>query len=243
MPHFTLRNLITLCLFLCFAPLAFSQKAFIVDDRLSALRKEADLKAQVLRRLRPPRPVYLIESKSARNEQPKFYRVAVTRRTRGWIHEAALVIPGRANEDARLMKLIEETRLEKEGVGNFADRLVLCKLFIEKFNYSKLLPKALLLFAEDGERIAALLNHAAQKHLKPLSEENPLARARDFYLSDPSLDRFSKLGAHFDYSEKSGEYIYDGQAYRDLIRRFPKSREAAIAHQQLAIRRQKLAQK
>jgi hypothetical protein len=62
-------------------------------------------------------------------------------------------------------------------------------------------------------------------------------------MSDPGLDRFSKLGVHFDYSEKSGEYVYDGQAYRDLIRRFPKSQEAIIAHQQLILTRQKLAQK
>ena len=55
MPRFALANLIICLVFLCFAPLAFSQKAFVVDDRLSALRKRTDLKSLVLRRLRPPR--------------------------------------------------------------------------------------------------------------------------------------------------------------------------------------------
>lgn len=242
MPRFVFQPALA-ALFLCFAPLAFSQKAFVVDDRLSALRKAADLKAPVLRRLRPPRPVYLLESRGAQSGQPKFYRVAVTRRTRGWLHEAAIVVPGRAHEDARLMNLLEATRLEKEGIANFADRLVLGKLFIERFAYSKMMAKALLLFAEDGDRLASLLNRTAHQHLKDFAEETAHVRVRDLYLSDPGLDRFSKLGVQFDYSEKSGEYVYEGQAYRDLIRRFPKSPEAAIARRQLAIRQQKLAQK
>jgi hypothetical protein len=220
--------------------LAFSQKAFVVDERLAALRKAADLKSQVLRRLRPPRPVYLIDASGGAHGRPKFYRVAVTRRTRGWIHEAAIAIPGRANEDARLMRRLAETRQEKEGLANFADRLVLGKLFIEQFPTSKLMPKALLWFGEDSYRLAAWLKGTAQRHLKNLDDE---IRARDFYLSDPGLDRFSKLGVRFDYSEKTGEYVYDGQAYRDLIRRFPKSPEAALGRQALALMQQKLAQK
>ncbi|MBI3653376.1 MAG: hypothetical protein HY231_20290 [Acidobacteria bacterium] len=243
MPNFIrIAGLFLLLVFGVAAP-AFSQIAFVVDDRLSALRTEADLKATVVQRLRPPRRVVIFAASRAKSASPKFYRVAVTRRTRGWIHQAALVIPGRLGDDARLMKLIEETRLEKEGVINFADRMALCRLFIEKFAYSKLLPKALLSFAQDADRLALWLNNAAQKHLKNLSADSAAASARDYYLSDASLDRFNRLGAHFDYVEKSGEYVYDGRAYRQLLRHFPKSPEAEIAGKQLALTRQKLAQK
>src|SRR5262245_630321 len=70
-------------------------KAFIIDDRLSALRREPSLHSQVLRRLHLGRSVYVIRGSSREH----FYRVAVSRRTRGWIHESALAIQGRTGED------------------------------------------------------------------------------------------------------------------------------------------------
>jgi hypothetical protein len=92
-------------------------KAFVVDDRLSALRREAEIKSRVIQRLRLGRPVFIIESKLARSDQPAFYRVAVTRRTRGWIHESALAIPSRPHEDERVMKIITDAR---DGLGRIA---------------------------------------------------------------------------------------------------------------------------
>lgn len=218
-------------------------RAFVVDDRLSALRRDANLKSPVLRRLRLGRPVYVIESRSAKNDQPKFYRVAETRRTRGWIHDAAIAMPSVVGEDARVMRLIEERFSEKETAIEIFDRMILCKLVIEKFSHSKLVPEALRWLAEDAERSAALLNRTVQKHPKKLDEAQTRASLRDYYLSDASLDRYTRLGVHFDYLEKSGEYLYDGQAHRDLLKRFPHSAQAAYARRQLAITQQKLAQK
>ena len=103
-------------------------KAFVIDERLSALRQEADLHAPVLKRLRIGRAVYVM---SARSGPPAFYRVAVTRRTRGWIHQGAVMLPGRAGEDARMIRVIEET-------GDGLDRLALCRLFLERFGHSRL---------------------------------------------------------------------------------------------------------
>ena len=40
-------------------------KAFVVDDRLSVLRREADVRSQVVQRLRLGRPVYIIGSREA----------------------------------------------------------------------------------------------------------------------------------------------------------------------------------
>src|ERR1700754_3537411 len=79
-------------------------KAVVIDERLSALRQEADLHSPVLKRLRIGRTVYITASKGA---QSAFYRVPVTRRTRGWIHQGAIALPGRAGEDNRVLKIIE----------------------------------------------------------------------------------------------------------------------------------------
>ena len=76
-------------------------KAFVVDDRLSALRRDADMQSEVIQRLRLGRQVFIIATKAGRHGNPTFYRVAVTRRTRGWIHQSALAVPGRRGEDER----------------------------------------------------------------------------------------------------------------------------------------------
>jgi hypothetical protein len=218
-------------------------KAFVVDDRLSALRRDADLKSPVLRRLRLGRAVYVIEGRGAKAQQPGFYRVAETRRTRGWIHQAAIAIPGRTGDDARVIGLIEERLSEKETASGIFERLLLGKLFMEKFASSKLTPKAMLLFGEDAERAAALLSRSAHRQAKRLDDGQTGVSLRDFYLSDASLDRYSRLGVHFDYLEKSAEYLYDGQIHRQLLQRYPKSEQAAQARRQLQINLQKSTQK
>jgi hypothetical protein len=218
-------------------------KAFVVDDRLSALRRDAHLKSPVLRRLRLGRAVYVIEGRSAKAQQPGFYRVAETRRTRGWIHQAAVAIPGRPGADLQVIALIEERRSEKQTATEIFERLLLCKLFMEKFGSPGLTPKAMLWFGEDAERAAALLNRGAQRYSKRLDDRGAGVSPRDLFLSDASLDRYSRLGVHFDYLEKSAEYLYDGHMHRLLLQRYPKSEAAAEARRQLQINRQKLLQK
>jgi len=201
-------------------------RAFIVDDRLSALRRDPDITAEVIQRLRLGRAVYIVGARSARADQPGFYRVAVTRRTRGWIHESALAVPGRAGDDRRVSRLV----ISLEGL----DRLSLCRLFRERFSRSPLLPRMLLAFAEEAERSASALGPRARRRLAGLDDAGARAHRRDYYLSDPGLDRYSKLGIRFDFDEATGGYIYDGQAYREIVRRFPASPEAKRARDLLA---------
>lgn len=201
-------------------------KAFVVDDRLSALRRNADVKSPVIHRLRIGRPVFIFASKTSGFDQSRFYRVAVSRRTRGWIHEAAVAVPGRAGEDQRFMKLIQNT-------GDGIDRITLCRLFLEHFNRSALAPRALLAIGEEADRAAATLTRYARKRLKELDEKNGNASIRDYYLNDAGLDRYSKLQVAFDFKDSTAEYSYDGKAYREIIRRFPDSKEAQIARARL----------
>lgn len=207
-------------------------KAFVIDDRLSALRRDSDIQSEVIQRLRLGRRVFIIGTKGGRQGNPTFYRVAVTRRTRGWIHHAALTVPGRPGEDERVMRLLETA---SDGL----DRISMCELFLEHFSRSKLAPRALLALAQEADRAATTLSRRARKRLAKLDEESP----RDYYLNDPGLDRYSKLRVKFDFNPSTNEYVYDGQAYREIIKRFPASDEAKRARQRLDRAEQKLARK
>jgi hypothetical protein len=205
-------------------------KAFVVDDRLSALRRDADMQSEVMQRLRLGRRVLIIGTKAGRKDNPTFYRVAVTRRTRGWIHHSALAVPGRPGEDARTMRLIETA---SDGL----DRIELCGLFIERFARSAIAPRVMLALAEEADRAASTLTRRARKRLAKLDEEN----LKDYYLNDPGLDRYSKLRVKFDFNQATTQYVYDGQAYREIIKRFPESDEAKRARQRLDRVEQRLA--
>jgi hypothetical protein len=199
-------------------------KAVVVDERLSALRQSADIHSPVLKRLRIGRTVYITSSKRG---QPAFYRVAVTRRTRGWIHQDAVARPGRAGEDERVLRVIEATN---DGL----DRIALCELFLERFSPSRHSPRVLLLLAEEAERAAAALTQHARRRLKTIGEAAGGPKTEDFYLSDPGLDRYSRLRIAFRFDAAQTRYAYDGKAYRDLASRYPKSAEAETARRQIA---------
>ena len=204
--------------------------AFVVDDRLSALRRDADMQSQVIQRLRLGRRVFIIGTKAGRDGEPTFYRVAVTRRTRGWIHHSALGVPGRRGEDQRVLSLIE-------SAADGLDRIAMCELFLERFNRSPLTPRVMLALAQEADRAAYSLTRRARKRLAKLDEQS----RRDYYLNDPGLDRYSKLGVRFDFNQATTEYVYDGQAYREIIKRFPASDEANRARKRLDRAGQRLA--
>ncbi len=199
-------------------------RAFVVDERLSALRRQAALKSEVRQRLRLGRPLYILEKRGARNDEPGFFRVAVTRRTRGWIHQSAVGIPGRKGENERVMALIA-------GARDGLDRLTLCKLFIERFPSSPLMSRAFLMMGEEADRAAASLGGRAHRRLQGAAGEH--LKARDLYLNDPGLDRYSRLKINFDFDEATGQYSYDGRAFREILKRYPLSNEAGQARLRL----------
>jgi hypothetical protein len=210
-------------------------KTFVVDDRLSALRHEPDLQSEVIHRLRLGRAVYIIGYAQSKTE-PRFCRVAVTRRTRGWIVESALARPGKPGEDLRIMKLVE-------GSKDALDRISLCRLLIERFGHSQLVPRALLLMGDEADRAAQTLTQRARKRLADGSDESWNASSRAYFLNDVGLDRYSKLHIVFDFNEATSEYVYDGKAYGDVVRRFPNREEARLARQRIETVKQKMARR
>jgi hypothetical protein len=123
------------------------------------------------------------------------------------------------------------------------DRITLCALLIERFGRSRLVPRALMLIGNEGERAAEALSQRARKRLADVEGETTPPGLRSHYLSDSGLDRFSRLHVAFDFNESTRQYVYDGKAYRDIVVRFPDSEEARAARERLKQAGAKLARR
>jgi hypothetical protein len=201
-------------------------KAVVIDDRFSALRREPSLQSEVIHRLRLGHTVYVIHQGNFETSHSAFCRIAASRRTRGWIYRTAIAVQGRAVEDRRIMKLIE-------GTSDGLDRIALCRILVERFGQSPLVPRALLIMGDEGESAAEALTQRARKRITESAAASASSSLRDLYLNDSTLDRYNKLRIVFDFNEQTREYIYDGKAYRDLLSRSPHSEEALLARQRL----------
>jgi hypothetical protein len=126
-----------------------------------------------------------------------------------------------------------------EGSSDGVDRITLCRIIIERFGQSRLVPRAMLLLGEEAEHVADTLSQRTRRRLAEVRGAD--ASLRDYYLSDAGLDRYSRLGVVFDFNESTGEFVYDGKAYRDLLRRFPGGEEATLARRRLELTSRKLA--
>jgi hypothetical protein len=133
-------------------------------------------------------------------------------------------IPGRKGENERVLALIA-------GARDGLDRIALCKLFIERFPSSPLKARAFLMMGEEADRAAASMGGRAHRRLEGAAGQH--ITERDFYLNDPGLDRYSRLKINFDFDEPTGQYAYDGRAFREILKRFPLSDEAAKARSRL----------
>ncbi len=200
------------------------QRAIVFDERLSALRAQPDVKAALGQRLRRGRPVGILGSTTGK-DGAKFLRVAISRNIRGWVLADAVVRPGNAADAARLMQLIEETDDE-------FTKARLAKLCAEEFRATKSAPKALMILGAAGERAAERLTRDAKRRT---GEDEPSAdvRKRDHLLNYVGLDRYNRIGVTFDYDAASDRIVYDGAAYRELLRRYPRSDEALAAREKL----------
>ena len=159
----------------------------------------------------------------------KFFRVAVSRNTRGWVLADAVIRPGVAADAEKLMRLVGETK------DDFA-KARLAKLYAEEFRSTKLAPKALMILGESAEGAAERLSRDAKRRVgddDPDTGLNAGLTRRDYILNYVGLDRYNRIGVMFDYDAASDRIVYDGAAYRDLARRYPRSDEAQVARKRL----------
>src|SRR5437870_5800183 len=118
---------------------AFAQKkrqppggrvAVVVEERLSALRSAPDLRARLVERLSRGHLVSIRGEKSTADGL-KFYRVALSRKTFGWVQSDAVVAPWRVGDDRRLLAMIENS--------DEFDRIVRARTFLDAFPRSALI--------------------------------------------------------------------------------------------------------
>jgi hypothetical protein len=225
-PHTLTRLLITILVNFCFQPTVFAQQkppkggrfAVVVDERLSALRSTPDLSGVLIRRVGRGRLVAIRGSRT-NFEGVVFYRVSVSTRTQGWMQREALVSPLHLGDDARLVSLILNS-------ADF-ERIARARIFLEFFRRSAFRPQVLLLFGEAAEDAAGRLTRDAVRRLG----------AQDFtyYLNYASLDRYNRQGIRFTFDRMTKRFHYDGAAWKELVRRYPKSSEAKYALERLAL--------
>jgi hypothetical protein len=163
--------------------------------------------------------VTVLETKRSR-EGVVFHRVAVTRRTRGWLQHEALISPRRSGDDARLLRLINASR-------DF-DRLVRARIFLDAFSHSHLRPAVLLIFGDEAEKTAAKLTREAARRLDPKEMSATGASLVSYFLNYSGLDRYRRQGIVFTFDETTRQFHYDGSVWRELLRKHRESDEAAL---------------
>lgn len=204
-------------------PPAGGGAAVVVDERLAALRDAPRPTANLIQRLGRGRSVAVTGERAS--EGVRYLRVLVTSRTSGWLQAEAVVRPSRAGEDARLLRLVQ-------GSTEF-DRLARAALMLEAFPRSALRPAALLVFGDAAAEAAGRLTREARRRLDPAEMRAGGAPFQSYFLNYNGLDRYRRLGVVFDFDDATRSYRYDGAAYRELLRRHPRSPEAGEARKRL----------
>jgi hypothetical protein len=153
-----------------------------------------------------------------------FFLVNVTSRTHGWIQREAVASSSRAGDDQKLLRLI--------NASSGFDRIARARIFLDHFPRSPLRPEVLLLLGDAAEEMAAKLSTDAARRLK-----EGLGGAPEFsyYLNHPSLDRYNRQRVGFIFDKSTKRFHYNGAAWRELLRRHPRSSEAAEAKKRLEL--------
>lgn len=195
--------------------------AVVVDERLAALRATPQLNGRLVRRLGRGRLV-AVRSSKADADGLTFLLVNVTSRTHGWIQREAVVSPSRRGDDGRLLLLLESS----QGF----DRISRARLLLEYFPHSLLRPRALLLLGDTAEDLSGKLTRDAARRIAGLRSDAP---EFSYYLNHTGLDRYNRQGVKFVFDQSFKRFHYDGAAWRELIRRYPRSPEAAEARKRV----------
>jgi hypothetical protein len=200
------------------------QRAVVVDERLAVLRDAPDFAANLLQRMSRGRTVAIRGMKRS-TDGVTFYRVAVTKRTNGWIQSEAVVSTVRKNDDERLLRLIQSSE-------DF-DKVVRARIFLDVFQRSSLRPTVLMLYGEAAERAAQKLSRDAVRRLDEKEMAAGGAPVFSYFLNYNGLDRYRRQGLNFVFDPATRQFHYDGASWREILRRHPRSAEAEEARKRL----------
>jgi hypothetical protein len=198
--------------------------AVVVDARLAALRAAPNPSATLLRRLGRGRFVS-IRSSQRTTDGLLFHRVAINRRTSGWLQNEAVVAGWHPHDDERLLHLIT-------GPDEF-ERAARAKIFLDTFPHSPLRPTVLLLYSQAAEEAAEQLTRSAQRQFTRTEIPESGAPLFSYFLNYNGLDRYNRQGVKFVFDGSTKTFHYDGAALREIVRRYPQSKEADDARKML----------
>ncbi len=198
--------------------------AVVIDERLSALRAAPNLSARLDQRLSRGRFLAIIGTERS-PDGLTFYQVKVTRRRRGWIQSTAVISPSKLRDDQRLLDLIR-------GSEDF-DLVARARIFLGSFPHSPLRPAVLLLFGDAAEGASGKLTHDAARRLKHTEMNAGGAPEFSYFMNLNELDRYNRQGIKFVFDSATKQFHYDGAAWRESIRHYPKSPEAFEARKRL----------
>ena len=228
----TLNHLVTLLLaaVLHFNVVAAQQKrsptggriAVVVDERLSALRSTPQLSGKLLRRIGRGKLVAVRGVKISR-DGVVYYLVNVTSRTHGWIQREAVLSRSQSGDDLKLLSLIK-------GSADF-DRIVRARIFLDHFPRSPLRAEVLLILGDAAEGVGAKL---AREATRRVNEADGSAPEFSYFLNYSGLDRYNRHGVTFVFDNSTKQFHYDGAAWREILRRFPKTVAAEEARKRLS---------
>lgn len=207
--------------------------AVVVDERLAVLREEPSLFAKSIQRMRLGRMISISGSKEA--DGVTFYKVAAPPNNFGWVQSDAVFGKFRRGDDERLARLIQSS----DGF----EKIERSQVFLETFDSSPLRPAILLLLGDLAEEVALKISSDATKKLDRREMSASGAPLHSFYLNYVSLDRYRKIGINFTFNSSAKLLHYDGAAWREIVKKFPASDEAAEAQKRLDSLKEKLGKK
>ena len=203
--------------------------AIVVDERLAVLRVEPGFSARVVQRMRRGRTVVI--SGSRETDGVTFYRINAAPNY-GWLQAEAVAGKFRRGDDARLAKLVQSS----DGFEQI-DR---AHIFLETFPESSLRPAILLLLGDLMEETALKLSGEATRRLDRREMAASGAPLHSFYLNYVSLDRYRRLGINFVFNSSTKLFHYDGESWREIIKKSPTAAEAIEAQKRLDSLKEKM---
>ena len=109
------------------------------------------------------------------------------------------------------------------------DRIVRARIFLDHFPRSALRPEVLLLLGDAAASAALKLTRDAGRRVGDITVRD----SSSYFLNYVGLDRYNRQGVVFLFDEGSSRLIYDGAAWHEIIRRFPRSPQAIDAKKRL----------
>ncbi len=193
--------------------------AIVIDERLAAVRSLPDPSGVLVRRVGRGRLV-AVRAARACPDGTVFLLVNLSARTHGWIQREALVAPWRSGDDQRLLRMIRS--------ATEFDRVIRARIFLDYFPRSPARLEVLELLAATVEEVAPKLSREAARRV---GED---ATAFSYFLNYSGLDRYNRQGVRFVFDREARQLHYDGAAWKEIVRRYPRSVQAEEARKQLA---------